>query len=146
MTLRAEDGRGYWSVSDDGLEWSEIRPWRFEDGELLTMSTTQQHWIALGDELFLVYTRDDGTNSKVMRFRAPLYIAAVDLRTMDLRRATEQVVLPLSGDPLKAAADVARLGNFHTLVLSPNEAWVTAGEARPTKGWKGDLLLARLRR
>ena len=30
--MRAEDGRGYVSVSDDGLNWAEKRAWAWEDG------------------------------------------------------------------------------------------------------------------
>ena len=42
MTIRAEDGRGYVSVSRDGLSWEEMMPWRWESGEPLDLSTTQQ--------------------------------------------------------------------------------------------------------
>lgn len=40
LTIRAEDGRGYVSVSDDGLAYAEQRPWQWDDGEILDMSTT----------------------------------------------------------------------------------------------------------
>ncbi len=81
-------------------------------------------------------------NEKVMRWRAPLFMAAVEPKTLRLIRATERVVFPLdTNDP----AHVARMGNFHPLTVSPAESWVTTGEERPSDGWKGDLLLARIR-
>ena len=33
MTLRAEDERGYLSVSDDGLNWTPIKPWQWDNGD-----------------------------------------------------------------------------------------------------------------
>jgi hypothetical protein len=95
--------------------------------------------------LFLVYTRKDATNGKVMRYRAPIYIAAVDPTSMSLIRSTERVVFALQGDPKNAPKDVARMGNFHTLPITKDESWVTVGESRPTDRWQGDLLLARVR-
>ncbi len=142
MTIRAEDGHGYVARSNDGLHWAQPQPWTFDDGEPLAMSSTQQHWLAHGDRLYLVYTRKTTDNARVMRWRAPLFIAAVDSQTLRLQRSTERVVFPLeSGDP----AHAARMGNFHTLAISPLEGWVTVGEARPAAGYKGDLLLARIR-
>jgi hypothetical protein len=67
MTIRAEDGCGYASVSDDGLHWEKQTPWRWDDGEPLTMSTTQQRWLPHSDALFLVYTRKAENNVNVMR-------------------------------------------------------------------------------
>jgi hypothetical protein len=60
-------------------------------------------------------------------------------------RATEQVVLPLVGDGVNAPDDVAYSGNFHPVNASADESWVTDGEIVPKRGWKGDLLLARIR-
>ncbi len=145
MTIRAEDGHGYVASSTDGLDWQPARAWRWDDGEALTMSTTQQHWLIQGGTLHLVYTRKDATNGKVMRYRAPLYMAAVRTEDMTLLRSSERIVLPLVGDPLGAPKEVARMGNFHTMALTDREAWVTVGEARPTAGYRGDLLLARIR-
>lgn len=145
MTLRAEDGKGYVSVSDDGLAWQEPQPWCWEDGTPLVMSTTQQHWLPHSDGLFLVYNREAETNAKVMRYRAPLFVAAVDLETNRLIRASEQVALPLIGDGVNDPKHVALMGNFHTLAVTPEESWVTVGEHRPYDGYKGDTLLARVR-
>jgi hypothetical protein len=145
MTIRAEDERGYVSTSPDGLNWSEIRPWRFDDGEPLAMSTTQQRWLPHSDGLFLVYTRKTPDNIGVMRWRAPLFVAQMDVKNRCLMRATERVVLPLLGDGRASGDLVARMGNFHTTAVSPDESWVTAGESRPHDGWRGDTLLARVR-
>ena len=145
ITLRAEDNRGYVCASEDGLKWTPKQPWAWDDGEPLTMSTTQQHWLAHSAVLFLVYTRKDPSNVNVPRWRAPLWMAQVDLKTLRLVRATERVVLPLVGDGVNAPDDVAYSGNFHPVNVSAEESWVTEGEMLPKRGWKGDLLLARIR-
>jgi hypothetical protein len=144
MTIRAEDGHGYVSVSDDGLAWAEKRPWMWDDGSDVVMSTTQQRWLAHGDGLYLVYTRRAEENVNVMRWRAPLYVARVDLSSLCLIRESEQIVLPLVGDGVHDADHVARMGNFHVTNYSANESWVTVGETLPKDGWKGDTLLARI--
>ena len=145
LTLRAEDNRGYVCVSEDGLQWTPKQPWTWDDGEPLTMSTTQQHWLAHSEALFLVYTRKDSSNVNVPRWRSPLWLARVDPQTLRLIRSTERIVLPLVGDGVNAADEVAYSGNFHPVNVSANEAWVTDGEIIPKRGWKGDLLLARIR-
>ncbi len=69
MTIRAEDGHGYVSTSEEGLHWEPHRPWCWDDGEPLAMSTTQQHWLPHSEGLFLVYTRKAEENVNVMRWR-----------------------------------------------------------------------------
>jgi len=145
LTLRAEDNRGYVCASEDGLNWTPKQPWTWDDGEPLTMSTTQQHWLAHSEALFLVYTRKDASNVNVPRWRTPLWMAQVDAQTLRLVRATERVVLPLVGDGVNAPDNVAYSGNFHPVNVSADESWVTDGEMLPKRGWKGDLLLARIR-
>ena len=145
VTLRAEDDRGYVATSDDGLEFSDKQPWEWDNGEPLSMSSTQQHWLAHSDGLFLVYTRKDASNVKVPRWRTPLFMAQVDPVNLRLLRNTERIVLPLVGDGVSAPDDVAYSGNFHPVNASPDESWVTDGEMLPKRGYKGDLLLARIR-
>ncbi len=145
MTIRAEDGRGYVSVSDDGLTWQPPKPWAWDDGQPLTMSTTQQHWLVRPGALLLVYTRKAESNVNVFRWRAPLFMAQVDLSTLRLIRSTERLVLPLAGDGVNDPKHVARMGNFHVTAASPDESWVTVGETLPHGGWRGNLLLARIR-
>ncbi len=144
LTIRAEDDRGYLSVSDDGLHWDQPRPWCWDDGEPLVMSTTQQHWLPHSDGLFLIYTRKAEANVNVMRWRAPLYMAEVDRKALRLIRSSERVVLPMIGDGINNPAHVARMGNFHTVAATPGESWVTVGETLPSDGWRGDTLLARI--
>lgn len=144
ITIRAEDGRGYVSTSDDGLAWEPHRPWAWDDGEPIEMSTTQQHWMVHSDALFLVYTRKTAENARVVRWRAPLFMAEVDRSTLRLIRATEQAVLPLVGDPAAAPQLVPLMGNFHVTTASPMESWVTVGENRPKEQWWGDVRLARV--
>jgi hypothetical protein len=144
MTIRAEDGRGYVTVSGDGLQWPPIRPWCWDDGQPLTLSSTQQRWLVHSDGLFLVYTRQDASNLNVVRWRAPLYVARVDTEKLCLIRSTERVVFPMSGDGLHAPETVAHLGNFHTNPVTSNLSFVTVGETLPQQGFRGDTLLARI--
>ena len=145
LTIRAEDNHGYVAVSEDGLHYEPKQAWAWDDGEPLTMSTTQQHWLTHSDALFLVYTRKDATNLKVMRWRAPLWVAQVDPKTLRLIRATERVVLPLIGDGVNQADLVPMMGNFGIANVSPNESWVTDGSWCPKAGNSGELQLARVR-
>ena len=145
LTIRAEDDRGYVAVSDDGLNYEPKQPWTWDDGEPLTMSTTQQHWLTHSDALFLVYTRKDATNANVIRWRAPLWVAQVDPKTLQLIRATERIVLPLVGDGVNAADLVPMMGNFGVANITPNESWVTDGSWCPKAGNSGELQLARIR-
>jgi hypothetical protein len=145
LTIRAEDNHGYVAVSDDGLHYEPKQPWAWHDVEPLTMSTTQQHWLTHSDALFLVYTRKDATNLNVMRWRAPLWVAQVDPKSLRLIRETERVVLPLVGDGVNAADLVPMMGNFGVASVSANESWVTDGSWCPKAGNTGELQLARIR-
>lgn len=144
MTIRAEDGHGYVSTSADGLQWSDAVPWKWDDGEALAMSTTQQHWLAHSEGLFLVYTRRAEENANVMRWRAPLYLAEVNRKTLRLVRASERIVFPLVGDGINNPAHVPHYGNFHVNNAGARESWIAAGEVIPAN-FRGDLLLARVR-
>lgn len=144
MTIRAEDDRGYVCVSDDGPNWRQPRPWNWRDGTPLAMSTTQQHWLVHDEQLFLVYTRKAKENISVFRWRAPLYIAAVDAESLQLIHRTERIVFPLIGDGIGDAANVARMGNFHTVNAAANESWVTVEECLPGKHFTCDTLMARI--
>ncbi len=145
ITIRAEDGHGYHSVSQDGLHWEAKQPWQWDDGTPVPMSTTQQHWLTHSDGLFLVYTRKDKSNTGVIRWRSPLWLAQVDPKTGRLIKATEKVALPLVGDGVKDPNAVALMGNFSVTNVSPTESWVTVGEWMPRNGAKGDVLLARIK-
>ncbi|MGI6355265.1 MAG: hypothetical protein GX937_03645 [Lentisphaerae bacterium] len=125
LTIRAEDGRGYWSRNTNPMAFPEPRPWSFSDGELLNMSSTQQHWLELAGKLYLVYTRDTGDNSMVTRFRAPLLIARFNPDSGTLERNSEQVVLP---HEIRDGAD-GLLGNFHCLALEDGTGIVTDAPA-----------------
>lgn len=145
ITIRAEDKRGYVSVSKDGLKWEKKKAWTWDNGQPLEMSTTQQHWLTHSDGLFLVYTRKDASNVNVIRWRSPLWVAQVDVKKRCLIKSTEQVVLPLVGDGVKEPNKVALMGNFDVTNISPEESMVTVGEWMPRNGYRGDLLLARIR-
>ncbi len=121
LTVRAEDDCGYLATSTDGLNWGSIEPWRWDDGTVLTTSTTQQHWLAIADRLFLVYTRKDETNGDVMRWRSPLFMAELDPIHNCLVRATEQTVLPL----IRREGNPNLLGNFHVSSLTSDTSMVS---------------------
>lgn len=144
LTIRAEDDRGYVSVSDDGLNWEAKKAWSFDDGELLTMSTTQQHWMTHADALYLVYNRRAANNTGVMRWRSPLFTCQVDPKRRVLLKETERVALPLVGDGVNAPNEVALMGNFHVVNASPSESWITVGEWLPKHDARGNTLLARV--
>ena len=144
MTIRAEDGRGYATASADGMQWAPIRAWCWDDGEPLVLSTTQQRWLTHSDGLFLVYTRRSPANVNVTRWRAPLYVARVDIANLTLVRASERIVLPMSGDGVNAPDTVAHLGNFHTTPVNAGISLITAGEVLPQRGFRGDTLAARI--
>jgi hypothetical protein len=144
LTIRAEDNHGYVATSDDGMTWSTPAAWTWEDGSPVAMSTTQQHWLTHSGGLFLVYTRKDESNADIFRWRAPLYIAAVDREKLRLIRDSEKILLPIARDPANAKV-VAGMGNFHPVNASPEESWVTVGEETPSNGWHGDLLMARVK-
>jgi hypothetical protein len=144
ITMRAEDDRGYVSISPDGLKWADKKAWAWDDGTPLSMSTTQQHWLTHSDALFLVYTRKDESNKNVIRWRSPLWLAQVDSEKRCLIKSTEQVVLPLVGDGVNDPNNVALMGNFNVTNISPTESWVTVGEWMPRSGYRGDVLLARI--
>ena len=139
LTLR-NDERGYVSVSNDGLQFAEPKPWRFDDGAELGSYNTQQHWLAHSDGLFLVYTRRGAGNDHIVRHRAPLFMAQVDPATLQVIRHTEKVVVPERG---------AELGNFGAAAINEAESWITVSEGMFMKdsrerGAEGATFVARV--
>lgn len=118
LTMRNDD-RGYVSVSENGLTYSEPKVWFFDDGEELGNYNTQQHWVSHPSGLYLVYTRKGANNDHVFRHRAPLFISRVDPATMQVVRATERLLIPEQG---------ARLGNFGVTQIDNTETWITVTE------------------
>ncbi len=100
MTLR-NDECGLVAKSDDGLNYTDLQLWKWEDGSVLQNYNTQQHWMTMGDDLYLVYTRRGADNDHVFRHRAPLFAAKVE--NMRLVKDSEVVIVEQKG---------ARLGNF----------------------------------
>lgn len=137
LTIRAEDGCGYYSVSPDGIHWPEPKAWQFDDGTMLATDSTQQHFLAVGGKLYLLYTRDAGFNRHLMRFRAPLFIAEIDPATIRLRRATEAVALPLA----ERKGMPGLLGNFHAVPLPDGRGVIT--DARMFLQVEGDSIIER---
>ena len=122
MTLR-NDYMALVAKSEDGLHYTDLKPWRWDDGSLLDSYNTQQHWMRLGQDLYLVYTRRGANNDHVFRHRAPLFAARVENRK--LVRDSEFAVVPERG---------ARLGNFGVTQLSDTKAMVMAAEWMQPKG------------
>lgn len=100
MTMR-NDECGMVAKSSDGVNYTDLHLWRWDDGSLVDNYNTQQHWMVLEDGLYLVYTRRAENNGHVFRHRAPLFAARV--KNMMLERDSEFIVVPERG---------ARLGNF----------------------------------
>lgn len=118
LTLRNNEA-GYVAASADGLNFSGLKRWTWDDGTDLGNYNTQQHWVTHGDALFLVYTRRGAGNDHVFRHRAPLFMAQVDPQRLVVLRATERILVPEHG---------ARLGNFGVTEIDGNETWVTVAE------------------
>ena len=116
MTIR-NDLYGYVATSEDGLNYTEPELWRWDDGEVLANYNTQQHFLTVGGELYLVYTRRGADNDHVFRHRAPLFISRVEGKR--LVRSSEMAIVPERG---------ARLGNFGAESYSDGSAAVYAAE------------------
>jgi hypothetical protein len=139
LTLR-NDIKGYVTVSDDGLNFPEPKPWTFDDGAELGSYNTQQHWLAHRDGLFLIYTRRGANNDHIVRNRAPLFMAQVNPETWQVIRRSEKAVVPERG---------AELGNFGANYVSESESWVTVSEGMfmkdsKARGAEGATLVARI--
>ena len=116
--MRADDG-AFVAKSTDGLHFSNHKPWTFDDGRPLGSYNTQQHWITIAGDLYLVYTRRGADNDHIMRHRAPLFIAQVDPKELHVIRSTEQVLVP---------ENHATLGKSGVCTISKKESWVTVAE------------------
>lgn len=138
LTMRA-DHSAFVTSGTDGIHFDPIREWQFDDGKPLGNYNTQQHWVTIGGGLFLVYTRKGADNDHVFRHRAPLFIAQVNPQTLQVIRATENVLLP---------ENHATLGNSGVCQVSDNEWWVTCGEGLlrmgKRKGEKNKVLFVRI--
>ena len=140
LTLR-HDKQGFVSKSRDGMHFSPVQPWTFDDGSDLGNYNTQQHWVTHSDGLFLVYTRRGANNDHVFRHRAPLFMAQVDPVNLQVIRSTETILVPERG---------ARLGNFGITEISRDETWVTVAEWMQPKGCEkygsdGSIFIARIK-
>ena len=124
LTLRSDE-YGMFAESDDGLNFSKPVKWVWADGKPIGNANTQQHWVPVGDRLYLAYTRVTPTNGHVFRNRAPIFIAEFDPVKRCLRRETEQAVVPERG---------ARLGNFTVASGCGEETWLITAEWMQPKG------------
>ena len=124
LTLRA-DHSAFVTSGSNGTQFEPIREWQFDDGTVLGSYNTQQHWVTVGDGLFLVYTRKGANNDHIFRHRAPLFIAQVDPERLVVIRKTERVLLE---------ENEACLGNSGICRVSDQESWVTCGEVQVSEG------------
>ena len=118
LTLRA-DHSGYVAESHDGLNYTPKQEWYFDDGTPLGSYNTQQHWVKIGANVYLVYTRRGADNDEIFRHRAPLFIAQMDPRTLRVIRSTEQLLVPKNH---------STLGNSGVMQISDQEAWIVVSE------------------
>ena len=123
LTLRSDE-LGLWCESDDGLAFTEPKPWTWTDGRRIGNKNTQQHWVVGEKGLFLTYTREDATNTHVFRNRAPIFMARVDTERDGLLRETERPLVPELG---------ARLGNF-CVINGTGESWLVTAEWMQPRG------------
>lgn len=124
LTLRT-DRSAFVTSGSDGIHFDPPHEWKFDDGKLLGSHNTQQHWVTVGDGLFLIYTRRGANNDHIIRNRAPLFIGQVDPESLRVIRKTERILLP---------ENHATLGNSGTCRISDNQAWVTCGEGMLAHG------------
>ena len=111
------DECGLLARSKDGLHYTDLGLLRWDDDSIVQTYNTQQHFMKVDGELYLVYTRRAETNDHVFRHRAPLF--AAKLEKMRLVRASELVLTPERG---------ARLGNFSASSLEDGRGAVMAAE------------------
>ena len=130
LTIRANHS-AFVTRGKDGIHFEPIREWKFDDDQVLGSYNTQQHWVTVGDGLFLVYTRKGANNDHIMRHRAPLFIGQVDPKTLRVMRATERILIP---------ENHATLGNSGICRISDDESWVTCGEGLIWLGKRKDQL------
>ena len=116
MTMR-NDECALVAKSTDGLHYTDMNLWQWQDGSLLQSYNTQQHFMTFNGELYLVYTRRGADNDRVFRHRAPLFAAKVE--NMRLVRESEFAVTSERG---------ARLGNFCATPFKDGKAVVMAAE------------------
>lgn len=118
MTIR-NDQVGLFAVSDDGFTYTDLKPWVWDDGSVLQNYNTQQHWVKLGNTLFLTYTRITPHNHHVFRNRAPIFMAQFDEEKQCLLRDSEVILVPELG---------ARLGNYNTIQADDKTAMLVVCE------------------
>ncbi|MBL8823850.1 MAG: exo-alpha-sialidase [Planctomycetia bacterium] len=139
LTLR-NDLRAYVSTSKDGLHFSPINPWLFDDGTELGSYNTQQHWVQSPENLYLVYTRRGANNDHIIRNRAPLFIAKVDTKNLRVIKQSERILIPERG---------GEMGNFGACTINAAESWVTVSEGiwsddARRRGAKGATFISRI--
>jgi hypothetical protein len=118
MTLRTDE-QGLLAVSENGLDYADPVPWRWDDGSILQNYNTMQRWIRYKDGLYLAYTRWGAGNDHVFRHRAPIFLARFDEENLCLVRESEVSLVPELG---------ARLGNFTVTERSESEFWLLTAE------------------
>ncbi len=122
MTLR-NDECALVAKSEDGLNYQNLQLWKWDDGSIVQSYNTQQHFMKISGELYLVYTRRGAENDHVFRHRAPLFAAKVE--NMRLLKSSEFVVVEERG---------ARLGNFCATPFGEDKAFVMAAEWMQPEG------------
>jgi hypothetical protein len=80
-----------------------------------------------------------------MRWRAPLFMALMDEKKLNLVRATERIAIPMEGDGVRDGKGVEHLGNFHTNPVSREESLISVGTMIAARGYAGVVRMARVK-
>lgn len=144
MTARAEDGHGYFLISEDyGRSWNEPIPWKWDNGEPIAMHQTMTKLLSHSEGLVLVYTRIRDDNDNVFRNRSPLHIADFNTETLKLDRSTERIIVHNRLQP-----EIPRgfpVGNFWVWPVNRYKSFVITAEwPRDGVDINGDIWLTKI--
>lgn len=126
LALRCPDQNRV-AMSEDGLHFEPAVALRWDDDTVVPSIATQMRWVRQGGRLYLVYTRVDHSSKGIFRNRAPLWMAELDTATLQLKKSTEVIAVPIS----PGRDD---LGNFGTTFVNDGLSLVTTSEFGRTKG------------
>lgn len=112
--------------SDDGVNYTPAVEWKFDDGQPLLSTNTQQHWITHGDGLHLIYTRKGASNDHVLATAPPSSSPLRDSYPLVSSSA------PPSRSISETGVDLG--GGYAPVDVNAHETWVISSEMAFPKG------------